>query len=259
MPIITLTTDFGTGSRYVAQMKGVLCAAADSLTLVDLSHEISPQNIGAAARLLEQSAFWYPADTVHLAVIDPGVGTDRPIVAILAQGHYFVGPDNGLFGWLANQAEEIIELDQSKFKSGDTSSTFHGRDIMAPAAVAIAKGAKLSELGRPIEVLETLPPELGPAVSERMIEGTIVEIDRYGNLITNIAKNDLVDAPHDETLRVASGLHETFGLQTTYGDQPPQTLIALLGSDQFVELAIVNGDAQSMLAARVGDTVTLSW
>lgn len=258
--LITLTTDFGPASRYVAQMKGVLCTRAPGASLVDLSHSISPQNIATAARLLAQAAPWYPPATVHLVVVDPGVGADRRVVAVEAIGQRFVGPDNGLFGWLADHGElRAVELDRERLDCPRESATFHGRDLMAPAAAALASGAELTSLGELIESVASLPTAPGPARSETSIACRVVEIDRYGNVITDLHRSAMDGAPTDDRLRVALGEHETLGLWRTYGDQPPQTLLALVGSDGFVELAITNGNAAEMLDARVGDTVLLDW
>lgn len=257
--LITLTTDFGTGGRYVAQMKGELYRRAPGVTVVDLSHEIPPQDIAAAARLLEHGTPGFPAGTVHLAVIDPGVGTDREIVAVGAHNQIYVGPDNGLFGWIRGRLVEGVKIDLASLDLKSISPTFHGRDIMAPAAAWLAKGAALSDLGEPLESLIALPANEAPIVSDSRIEGRVVEVDHYGNLITNIRADTLIDVPHGDQLRITLGDHETYGLWQTYAEQPPQTLIALVGSTRYVELAIVNGSAAAMLFAGVGSAVCLDW
>ncbi len=259
MPLITLTTDFGTGGRYVPQMKGVLYRRAPGVAVVDLSHEVPPQDIAAGARFLEQSTTGFPAGTVHLAVIDPGVGTDREIVAVHAHGQFYVGPDNGLFGWLHGVLVEAVTLDLARLNLDAVSNTFHGRDIMAPAAAWLAKGAQLSDLGDPRDGLVRLPDDDGPTIHEQRIEGRIVEVDHYGNLITNVPAEALADAPHGDRLRITLGDHETFGLWQTYGEQPAGTLIALIGSTGHVELAITNDNAARMLFAGVGGAVTFDW
>lgn len=257
--LITLTTDFGLGGRYVAQLKGVLYSEAPGVTIVDLSHTVPPQDIAAAARLLEQGTPRFPVGTVHLAVVDPGVGTDRPIVAIEAADQFYLGPDNGLFGWLDGWTDQVVALDLDRFNADCAAMTFHGRDLMAPAAALLAKGADLSEIGPRHDGLVTLPGVQEPAKGETCLTGEVVEVDHYGNLITNVRPEDLGYAPRDERLRIALGEHETFGLWRTYADQPPQTLLALVGSTGHVELAITGGSAAEMLGAHVGDTVRLDW
>ncbi|TWU00203.1 Adenosyl-chloride synthase [Botrimarina colliarenosi] len=257
--LVTLTTDFGLSSRYVAQLKGVLYSRAPGVTVVDLSHEVPPQDIAAAARLLEAAAPYWPAGTVHLVVVDPGVGADRPIVVIEALGQRFVGPDNGLFGWLDGQTDSIRTLEPQEIQPAGDSHTFHGRDLMAPAAALLLTGTPVAELGPPHGCLTMLPQQDGPTAGDDRIEGRVVEVDRYGNLITNIGANLLEDAPRDERLRVTLGEHETFGLWRTYAENPPQTLVALVSSGGMVEMALVNGNAAEMLAAGVGDAVCLDW
>ena len=263
--IITLTTDFGAGSRYVAQMKGVLLSRAPRATLVDLSHNVRPQDIRAASRLLQESVDCFPEETVHLAVVDPGVGTEREIAVVRAHDQWFVGPDNGLFGWTMDNdpKAEAVALDVSKIDPAGLSSTFHGRDLMAPAAAMLAQGAALADLGSEPLDLVRLPPEPLPTVEHgdgrSVIRGRIAEIDAYGNLITNIDETLLNETPHGDALRIVCGEHETFGVWRTYAEQPPQTLIALFGSTNKLELAIVNGNAAKMLGAVEGETVTLEW
>ncbi|QDT69686.1 Adenosyl-chloride synthase [Planctomycetes bacterium MalM25] len=257
--LITLTTDFGLGGRYVAQMKGVLYRKAPGVTVVDLSHAIPPQDVAAGARFLEQSTTNFPAGTVHLAVIDPGVGSDREIVAVHAHGQFYVGPDNGLFGWTQSELTEAVAIDLPRLNLKKVSNTFHGRDIMAPVAAWLAKGAKLTDLGEPRQELVRLPESEPPVATEGGLEGRVVEVDHYGNLITNVEAAMLGDAPCDERLRIALGEHETFGLWRTYADQPPQTLLALVGSTGHVELAITGGSAATMLGAGVGEAVRIDW
>lgn len=257
--LLTLTTDFGPGGRYVAQMKGVIYSRAPGVTVVDLSHDIAPQDIAKAARLLEAAAGYWPAGTVHLAVVDPGVGTERSIVAVEAFGQKFIGPDNGLFGWLEGRVDSCVALSRERLAVAGDSCTFHGRDLMAPAAALLLLGTPLSELGAPHSSLQRLPMTDGPHIEAERIEGRVVEVDRYGNLITNISADLLKDAPRDERLRVTLGEHETYGLWQTYGENPPQTLVAVVGSEGFVEVALVNGNAAEMLGAGVGDAVCLDW
>lgn len=259
VPLITLTTDFGTGSHYVAQMKAALLRGAPEATLVDLSHDLPPQDVDGAARFLQQTVPDFPADTVHLAVIDPGVGSDRAIVAIDALGQRCVGPDNGLFGWMNDRPLAAVRLDVAKVGIDRPSNTFHGRDIMAPAAARLAEGEPLDQLGQPIEELVCLPKLPGPEVGADGVAGLVVEADQFGNLISNIAGELVESAPTDQRFRVVCGEHETFGLQCTYADQPPQTLVALIGSGGMLELAIVNGNAAQMLGAKAGDALTIDW
>ena len=161
-------------------MKGVLLSLCPEAKLVDLSHEIPPQDIGAGAKLLREAAPYYREGTVHLAVIDPGVGTERAIVAIDALGQRFIGPDNGLFGWLKNESPQMVTLDPAKIGVTASSNTFHGRDLMAPAAARLATGAALLELGSETDSLVLLMEAPQPVFGEKRIEGCVVEVDHYG-------------------------------------------------------------------------------
>lgn len=257
--LLTLTTDFGPSGRYVAQMKGVIYSRAPGVTIVDLSHDIPPQDIATAARLLEAAAAYWPVGTTHLAVVDPGVGTERPIVVVEALRQRFIGPDNGLFGWLEDRVDACVALNPERVAPAGDSCTFQGRDLMAPAVALLLSGTPLSELGAPHTSLQRLPMTDGPRIEPESIEGRVVEVDHYGNLVTNISADLLEGVPRDERLRVTLGEHETFGLWQTYGENPPQTLVAVVGSEGFVEVALVNGNAAEMLGARTGDAVCIDW
>ncbi|TWT89688.1 Adenosyl-chloride synthase [Pseudobythopirellula maris] len=273
MPLITLTTDFGAGGRYVAQMKGVICSLCPEATVVDLSHAMPPQGVAAAARFLEETTLWFPAGAVHLAVVDPGVGTDRAIVAVeTADGTRYVAPDNGLLAWLAKTGGPLtmVRIEEAEYRRPRVSATFHGRDIMAPAAAHLAGGLAIAKLGPVADGLAPLSEQLtqGEAgVAERhenpqgggMITGQVVEIDSFGNLITDIGAELLGGLPEGEALTIECDEHKTFGLQKTYGDQPPMTLVALVGSGDKLELAIVDDSAQIMLGVKPGAPVTLKW
>lgn len=241
-------------------MKGVLLSRALGVTLVDLSHSIAPQDIDSAAKLLQESTPWYPKGTVHLAVVDPGVGTDRPIVLVEAAGQKYVAPDNGLLGWIEEDSiEQIAQLDPSLVNPAGNSATFHGRDLMAPAAAMLAVGSEVSQLGVASSSLCKLGPVAKPISQPNRLLGKIVEIDRYGNLISNIPAEQLTSLPCDDRLKIVCDEHETFGLWRTYADQPAQTLMALVGSTSMVELAISNGNAAEMLGVRVGMAMEITW
>lgn len=241
-------------------MKGVLLTRAPGVTLVDLTHSIAPQDISSAARLLQESTRWYPKGTVHLAVIDPGVGTDRSIVLVQAAGQFYVAPDNGLLGWIEEDLiEQIVQLNPALVNPAGDSTTFHGRDQMAPAAALLALGCDLSKLGVPYQGLCKLGPSPKPITQPNRLLGKIVEIDRYGNLISNIPAELLAGVPRDDRLRSVCDEHETFGLWRTYADQPAQTFMALIGSMAMVELAISNGNAAEMLGIRVGTPIEITW
>lgn len=258
--IITLTTDFGPSSRYIAAMKGVILSIHPEACVIDLCHDISHQDIHAGAAALAETAPFFPPDTIHVAVVDPGVGSGRRIVFAQIGVQRFIAPDNGLLSRLAaaERPSKIITLDEPRFWLPHVSSTFHGRDVMAPVAARLGLGVQPDELGRPIDELVALPwPEV-QRVANR-ITGEVVEVDSFGNLITNITRDMLQGAPTDESLSIACDEHVTQGIFNTYGDQPPMTFVALIGSGDRLELAIVNESAAAMLGIPVGARVELAW
>jgi hypothetical protein len=253
--IITLTTDFGASSPYVGAMKGVILSIDPSATIVDISHDVPPQDVRAGAILLADVAHWFPAATIHLAVVDPGVGTDRRLVAFEAGRQRFLGPDNGLFSRVAAQVrpERIVSLENPRYRLEPTSATFHGRDILAPAAARLARGLELTALGPPLDALVTLPwPE--PQIEGDRIAGQIEWVDPFGNLITNLRAAHLETVACDRW-RIECGGAALEGLVRTYGDRPAGELVALIGSGGRLEVAVVQGSAAKRLGLGAGGPV----
>ncbi len=259
-PIITLTTDFGEGSRYVAAMKGVILSINPRVRIVDSSHSVPPQDIRCGAIALAEAAPFFPADTIHVAVVDPGVGTERRIVYARIGQQQFIAPDNGLLSRLAaaEPPSKIVSLDEPRFWLPRVSSTFHGRDVMAPVAARLSLGLSPDELGRPLYSLVPLAWPEAEKVANR-ITGEVIEVDSFGNLVTNISREMLASVPTDESVTVTCYEHVTQGIFKTYSDEPPMTLIALVGSGERLELAIVDENASLMLGVKVGAPVVISW
>jgi S-adenosyl-L-methionine hydrolase (adenosine-forming) len=258
--LITLTTDFGPGSRYVAAMKGVILSINPEVQLIDISHSIPPQDIRAGAIALAETTLLFPPGTIHVAVVDPGVGTARRIIyAEIGEGRY-IAPDNGLLSWLAmrQQPRNIREVANSRLWRPTQSSTFHGRDIMAPVAGHLSLGLPIDELGPHCSDIILLPRDEVSIVGKR-ISGKVIEIDSFGNLITNIPRESLAGVPTDESVRVTCDEHQTHGIFKTYADQPAMTLIAVVGSNDHLELAIVGDSAAAMLGVTVDTPVTIEW
>ena len=260
MPLITLTTDFGTGSHYVAAMKGVILSLCPQATLVDLAHDVPPQDIRRGALLVDDVADWFPPGTIHVVVIDPGVGTDRAIVYAEIGQQHFIAPDNGLLSRLAARKPpaKLIRLSDPAYWLPQVSSTFHGRDIMAPVAARLALGLDPDRLGPPLERLVTLDWP-SPRASQTRIDGTVIEVDSFGNLITNITADMLGGRPTDRRACVVCNIYETWGIYHAYAEQTGGTLVALIGSGGRLELAIVGDDAARRLGVSVGAPVTLAW
>lgn len=258
--LITLTTDFGVGSPYVAIMKGVILSINSNALIVDLTHSIPPQDVRQGALILADVCPWYPPGSIHVAVIDPGVGTERRLIyAQLGQQHFLL-PDNGLISRLAKRmpAIRIVTLSDPTFWLPGISATFHGRDVLAPVAARLSLGLEPTLLGPPQDELVQLDwPEV--SIVPGKITGAVRSVDSFGNLITDISAEMLADAPRDERTRITCDEHETLGIFSTYGDQPPMTLMALIGSNGQLELAIVNDSAAAMLGVGVGTPVTVQW
>ena len=268
-PIVALTSDFGLADGYVASMKGVILGIAPDTNIIDVAHDLPAHDVPHAAFVLGTTFSYFPSHTVHLAVVDPGVGTDRRPLLLTTPAGSFVGPDNGLstyvlrsFGARAEQDVGFLQpvsvgvppdckafiLDREEHWLSPLSSTFHGRDIFAPAAGRIASGAAPESLGSPTGTVECLNvPE--PAKNGGVVHGRIVYVDRFGNLVSNIdgrAMAERVSAVEIEDVRID-------GLSQSY--QEADGLLAIVGSNDFLEVALKEGSAAEMLDAGVGTPV----
>jgi S-adenosylmethionine hydrolase len=249
--VVTLTTDFGSGSGYVAELKGRLLHARTAFTLVDLSHDVPPHDIRAAAWLVGQGCPAFPPGTLHIVVVDPGVGTDRGLVwARLGEPdsrQEFLCPDNGLLTLAARRLPPALAR-RLPVPAG-AAATFHGRDVLAPLAVQLLDGLAPESLGEPLDRLASLPwPE--PVETAAGIHGEVIHVDAFGNLVTNLPESLLPRLRDAGRLRV--GDHEITSFVRTYGDAAAGTAVALVGSQGFIEAAVVEGRADTQLDARIG-------
>jgi len=257
--IVTLTTDFGLRDAYVAEMKGVMLGIAEAahrpLALVDVTHDVERHDITEGALALEAAAPCFPAGTVHLAVVDPGVGTARRGLALAAGGHVFIGPDNGLFTPFLEDGEwRAFELVEADYRLPHVSRTFHGRDVFAPAAAHVASGVDPARLGPPLaDPVRLAWPEVRAVAGA--VAGAVVHADRFGNLITSIHARTLAPVNTDLVIRV--GGHEV-PLVGTYGDLSVGRPGALIGSSGRLEIAVREGSAATLLRARRGTSVVVS-
>ena len=258
--IITLTTDFGLGSPYVAQMKAVILSIEPRATIVDVTHAIAAQNIRHGALVLEDHTHCFPAGSIHVAVVDPSVGSARDLLAVQIDDHFLVGPDNGLFSRLvvAKRPTRIVAITNRRFWRKPVSHTFHGRDIMAPVAAHLARGVPIDELGEDLSAIEMLD-WAHPQISEREIRGEIWYADSFGNLITNITRRDLDHVAINEKPILSCADHQTSILADFYGQHEAGTLVGLLGSNRRLELAVVNGSAATRIGAAAGCPVSIRW
>jgi len=264
--IITLTTDFGYVNEYVGVMKGVILAGAPDACIVDLTHGIPAQAVQEAAYILDASYEYFPAGTIHVVVVDPGVGSARRIVLLRAGGHLFLAPDNGVLTLLLakERFESAYEVNRDDLFLKPVSNTFHGRDILAPVAAHLASGLPANEVGPQLSIEELTRLSL-PAVTidlERgSVEGVVVRVDGFGNLITNILQHALpgTDAGQQEAKISVTVKGRTIrGIQAAYDSVQPGTLLAIFGSRNYLEIAANRVNAAKILNAGPGDMVKIS-
>lgn len=256
-PILTLTSDFGNQDQYVSAMKAVILGISPRARLIDISHEIKPQDIMAAAWVLKNTAFLYPPGTVHLAVIDPGVGTKRKAIAAKIKDQYFVGPDNGLFSLLLeNNTYKAFELSNEDYWFEKRSDTFHGRDIFAPAAAHICNGVDISKFGKEVKKLVNYKWAL-PIADEEGMQGWIVHIDRYGNLITNISAELMRKYIDDHDIKIFIGNTIIHKIEKTFGSVAEGEPTAIIGSSGMMEIVVNKGSAEQMLGVEKGAPISI--
>ncbi|MGB3209095.1 MAG: SAM-dependent chlorinase/fluorinase [Desulforhopalus sp.] len=263
-PIISLITDFGIDDEYVGVLKGVILSHDRAIRIVDISHSVPPQNIRTASHLLTRSYGFFPSGTVHLVIVDPGVGSDRVILAIHADGHYFVGPDNGIFSSVLKNANALTVhriTETTLFLQTGISNTFHGRDIMAPVAAQLATGLAIDRVGPAIPVEDCLVSSSGScAIIDNVLEGEITHVDRFGNLCTNISKKDVEKYSGGKKLVVQIGKKSGASVDTfcsSYFGQKEGAFLALYDSHDFLEIAENRGNASKRLGAIAGTPVFL--
>ena len=255
MAVITLTTDFGTRDPYVAEMKAAILSITRDVHVVDITHEVAPHDVLEGALALESAAPWFPTGTIHVAVVDPGVGTARRGLAVTAGEQVFIGPDNGLFTPFLGEAPwRAFELRAEQFRAAAVSRTFHGRDVFAPAAAHVARGLEPERLGpRVTDPVLLAWPRARVAVGR--VGGAVVHVDRFGNLLTSIPGDTLGSLGSGVTVRVGT---RTVPLVQTYGELARGRAGALVGSRNRLEIAVNTGSAAAMLRARRGTPVVVS-
>jgi S-adenosyl-L-methionine hydrolase (adenosine-forming) len=260
MTILTLLTDFGLQDGYAGIMKGVIWGIAPGVQIADISHDLQAQDVLQCVLTLRRAAPYFPAGTIHVAVVDPGVGTSRRALAGRLGDQYFVGPDNGLFSLMLEWAEakglpvEWVHLTRQEYWLPRVSAVFHGRDVFAPVAAHLANGVPLNALGEPINdpVRLTLP---WPQRSQEGWLAQVIHIDHFGNLGANLRREQLDPA---QTIGIRIRGREIQGIVQTFGDGVPGELVALFDSSDMLSIAIVNGNAAQMLQAKVGDPVEVA-
>jgi S-adenosylmethionine hydrolase len=255
--MITLTTDFGLNDPYTAQMKGVIYTLNPNAKIIDITHGVDKFNIRMGAFMLASAAPYFPAGTIHVAIVDPGVGTKRRAIVIQTQQAFFVGPDNGNLMLAAQQQgiKHVYELTNTKFRLPKVSNTFHGRDIFAPAAAHIDNGISVAEFGS--EITHPLTPKFASIQNlNGTITGQILYIDSFGNAITNIPSESI--QTQTATVGLSQGLLK-LALRETYAQTNPNEAVALVGSHGFLELALNQASFAKKYLVRIGDPVTVTF
>ena len=253
--IITLTTDFGTRDPFVGLMKGVMFQIAPGVRLVDLTHEISPHDVLEGALALEAAVPFFPPGTIHLAVVDPGVGSARRPLAIAAAGQQFVGPDNGLFSFLFSaDGWSAVRLEAAAYRLPAVSQTFHGRDLFAPAAAHLALGTPLHRFGSPVTDPVVIRWPTARREGDQLV-GEVIHADRFGNLVTSVRVPDLPALGPASSLIVEVEEKEVGRLVGCYADLPLAGVGAVVGSSGRMEISVREGSAAAVLGARRGSSV----
>lgn len=257
--MITLTTDFGLKDPYVAEMKAVILGICPNTVIVDITHKIEKFNIRMGAYVLASAVPYFPEGSIHVAVVDPGVGTRRRPIVIQTKQSFFVGPDNGLLV-LAAKKQSIIhihELTNPRFMLPKVSRTFHGRDIFAPAAAHLLNGVKPAEFGP--EIREALKPELAKVTRRNgVLVGEVLHVDGFGNIITNINEKEVAQSHVKGAVSVELPSYKLkLRLGKAYGEAEPQEPLALIGSHGFLEISINQGNAAEKFETKPGDKIKL--
>jgi S-adenosyl-L-methionine hydrolase (adenosine-forming) len=254
--IVTLLTDFGLRDHFVAAMKGVMLSLNPNLTLVDITHDIPAQDIHSAAFTLSQAYSCFPPGTIHLAVVDPGVGSARKALAVSAGTHFFVAPDNGILSYVHKSQEDFAayEITADHYFRKPVSSTFHGRDVFAPIAGYISRDIPLRQLGpalpKPVQLKIPVPTKM----REDLIQAAVLAVDHFGNLITNLMPGDLpvFDPANPHTVKMLAGQKEITAFHRTYSEGRPGEIFVVPGSTGYLEIVMKEGSAASALNLKSG-------
>lgn len=257
--IVTLTTDFGLKDPFAAEMKAAILGICPTAVIVDVTHEVEKFNIRMGAYILASAAPYFPEGTVHVAIVDPGVGTQRRQLIVQTKRNFFVGPDNGLL-MLAAEAEGIKRLHEvtsRRLMLPHVSSTFHGRDIFAPAAAHLVNGVPLEEFGS--EITDAVKPAFSKVTRDKdTLAGEVLHVDGFGNIITNIHAKDLADFIEGKVQAEFSSHRLQLKVSRTYAEAKPQEALAFIGSHNYLEIALNQGNAAAKFHTKAGDKITLS-
>jgi S-adenosylmethionine hydrolase len=259
-PIITLLTDFGTRDYFVGAMKGVILSINPDAQIADISHEIPPQDIETAAFNLLSCYRDFPEQTIHVAVVDPGVGSDRRAIIVECADQFFVGPDNGLFSWICEHEGvwTATDVTNQRFFRRPVSNTFHGRDIFAPVAAALSSGRQPHEFGPAATDIVRLKSLAPAAINENTIEGRVIHVDRFGNCVTNFTRETLESRGAATSWRMTIDDREIHSIRGYFADSRANEVFAIIGSAGFIEICVRNDSAAKLLNVHRGDRVQLT-
>lgn len=259
MRIITLLSDFGLQDHYVAAMKGVMLGINPDLNIVDITHMIAPQDVMSAAYVLGQASQCFPRGTIHVAVVDPGVGTSRKVLAAIAGDQFFVAPDNGILSYVAQSQDnfEAYEITADHYFRKPVSSTFHGRDIFAPVAAHLSRGVDLAKFGTVLEKPKQLPIPKVQKTGDSLMQAAVLAVDRFGNAVTNLRAADVpvFEAVDTRPCKVLAGQREIRSFRRTFGEGRPGEIFVVPGSSGYLEIAMRDGSAASELNLKPGDRI----
>lgn len=261
-PIITLTTDFGTGDHYVGSMKGAIYSVVGQVNIVDFTHEVPPHDILSAAFMVRAAFNIFPPTTIHVVVVDPGVGTERRPIIVSCANHQFVGPDNGVFSLIyeSNPDHKVYHITATHYFRERPSPTFHGRDVFAPVAAQLARGIGVEKFGEPIEDPVKIDVPRPKVTSEGRVRATIIHVDRFGNLVTNItqgALDSLMKRLGKSQIKGAGKISSVTEMHTTYAEAAEGSAFLLFDSSSHLEIATGKARADALLGLKSGDPVEM--
>ena len=254
--VITLMTDFGTNDHFAGDMKGVILGINPQAQIVDITHAIPPQDIHGAAFLINSACHYFPNGTIHVVVVDPGVGSQRRAIICQTDTAYFVCPDNGVLSYVLgdNTAHRVVSLDNTTFWLSKVSNTFHGRDIFAPAAAHLSRRISLNQFGNAVNNVVRLSIPM-PQVTKTTIAGSVIWIDRFGNLITNLTSDMLESFGMNNGFVISAGKAELSELNSAYAESEEGECLAIIGSSGYVEISVNQGSAARILGLKRNDVI----
>jgi S-adenosylmethionine hydrolase len=258
--LITLITDFGIEDTYAGVLKGVILSISPACSIVDITHQIPPQDVRAACFALSTSYAYFPRGTIHLVIVDPGVGSTRRPLLIEIDDYFFIGPDNGVFTAILAQPrlKSAIEITNDEYFLAEVSSTFHGRDIFAPVAAHLANGCPPSRFGMPVSDYVLLDWPQTDVVKPGVAQGTIIHIDRFGNLVTSFSRDYIKEITGNRRFQIECAGAVITQMVPSYSHAQPGELCGVFGSSNYLEISITNGSARDILNVQSGDCVKIT-